>query len=82
MVTKQIVKGYLTEDGELKVELPANWQPGEVDILMPVSDEAVEERFVFKGLTAGEILQSGLVGSGADWDIGDSEEYVQEQRRK
>lgn len=30
----------------------------------------------------GDILASGLVGSGADWNVGDSETWVQEQRRK
>jgi hypothetical protein len=48
----------------------------------PWTEEELRESLNFKGLTMGEILASGVVGSGADWDIGDSEEWVQEQRRK
>jgi hypothetical protein len=81
------IKGILTPEGEIKVDLPENWQPGEVEILIPQleaewTDEQLKEMFEFKGQTLGEILDSGLVGAGADWDIGDSAEWVDEQRRK
>jgi hypothetical protein len=81
------IKGILTETGEIKVDLPENWQPGEVEVLIPTevsewTDEELKQMLEFKGQTLGEILDSGLVGAGADWDIGDSAEWVEEQRRK
>ncbi|MDQ7026752.1 MAG: hypothetical protein Q9P01_10985 [Anaerolineae bacterium] len=81
------LKGILTKEGEIKVDLPDNWQPGEIEILLPANemeriDEGLDIALEFQGQTLGEILDSGLVGSGADWEIGDSAEWVAEQRRK
>ncbi len=85
------LKGYITETGEIKVDLPKNHPVGEVNLTIeaPREDEKTEQEtdsdddvLQFKGQTLGEILESGLVGAWSDWDIGDSEEWVQEQRRK
>ena len=91
-MTTMIIKGRLTDDGRIEAELPEGWQPGEVSIEIAVDtdtvwtdDELAELAQYMKfeeGKTLGEILDSGLVGSGADWDIGDSAEWVEEQRRK
>ena len=96
MVTKQIVKGYLTEDGELKVELPANWQPGEVEIAVSVEEEItqtdwdqqpwtpeeLDEMLTPHPSTLGEILKDGLIGGWEDRGITDSVAFIEEQRRK
>ncbi len=83
MATNTItVKGYI-KDGQLQVDLPETLPDGEVEVTIAISEQNQEgQPSEFKGLTLGEILESGLVGSGADWDIGDSEEWVREQRRK
>jgi hypothetical protein len=80
------IKGILTAEGEIKVELPENWQPGEVELVIPTeetvwTDEELKEMLNFKGLTLGEI-PADLIGAGADWDISDSAEWVEEQRCK
>jgi hypothetical protein len=116
MVTVR-VKGYLREDGKIEVELPDNWQPGEIEFEVEVApaevkDETIvfqpvpadqlktggwedldmsddpdwpeispDEMLSFEGLTNGELLESGLVGTGATWDIGDSAEWVEQRRQ-
>ncbi len=67
------VKVDVTEDREVTIKLPEDFPVGEAEITIEAETEAVG--------TLGSILASGLVGSGADWDIGDSEQYIQEQRR-
>jgi hypothetical protein len=86
-----IIKGRLTDDGRIEAELPEGWQPGEVSIEIAVdadtvwTEEELEELAQYMkfegGKTLGEI-PSELIGAGADWDIGDSAEWVEEQRRK
>jgi len=46
MATVLHVKGYITEDGQLKVELPPGLQPGEVEvtIAVPEAETPWEER--------------------------------------
>ena len=73
MVTLR-VKVDVTENREVTIKLPDDFPVGEAEIIIATE---VEEAG-----TLGSILASGLVGSGADWDIGDSEEWIQEQRRK
>lgn len=78
MISTQTIKGYLTADGQIKVELPENFLEGEIELTIQVSEDS------FQGKTLGEILVSGLVGAGANWDIGDidSVEWVEQQREK
>jgi hypothetical protein len=83
------IKGILTPEGEIKVDLPENWQPGEVEVLIPSNEtvwtneewEEILQNMKFEGKPIGEIPPE-LIGAGADWDIGDSAEWVEEQRRK
>ena len=95
MAMRQTVHGYLNDKGEIEIDLPENWQPGEIQVLVPVKDdtpesdwenqpwteEELKEMLTFRPSTMGEILKSGLVGSGADLEIEDSAEYVEKLRR-
>lgn len=74
----QTIKGYLTADGQIKVDLPDNFMEGEIELTILVSEAS------FEGKTLGEILDSGLVGTGVDWDFGDidSVEWIEQQRAK
>ena len=94
-MTTITLKGRITADGKLAVDLPENLPNDDFELVIqvsrqtpplpddaPLTPEELEAMLHFQGKSLGEILDSGLVGSGADWDIGDSEEWVQEQRRK
>ena len=87
------IKGYITETGEIRVELPDNWQPGEIEIVIPVAaenhethataDETIadvefEEPLQFQGKPLGEIVTGGWEHLG----IEDPVEWVEEMRRK
>jgi hypothetical protein len=80
-----IIDDKLTEDGKIEIELPKGWQSGNIRVEIPIesawTDEEIEEMLKFEGKPLGEI-PSDLIGAGADWDIGDSAEWVAEQRRK
>ena len=79
------IKGILTQDGKIEVELPDGWQPGEVNVEINIepawSNEEVNEILNFEGKSLGDIDPS-LLGAGADWEIGDSAEWVEKQREK
>jgi hypothetical protein len=40
MATVLHVKGYITEDGQLKVDLPQGLKPGEVEVTITIPEEA------------------------------------------
>jgi hypothetical protein len=82
------IKGILTAEGEIKVDLPENWQPGEIEILIP-SNETVwtdeelaelEELMKPEPVPASEIVMAEEIGSWSD--IEDSVAFVEELRRK
>ena len=79
------IKGILTEDGKIEIDLPDGWQPGEVSIEINIkptfTDAELDELMQFHPGALGEI-DAALLGAGADWDIGDSAEWVEEQRSK
>lgn len=91
-----IIDARLTKEGKIEIELPKGWQEGNIRVEItlekeqqdipweeqPWTNEELDAALQFKGQTLGEILESGLIGTGADWDIGDSAEWVAEQRRK
>lgn len=88
MITYVTIKGVV-QDGKLEVELPPNVVNGEATVMVAIpaprdalTDEEWGEALDFQGRSLGEILTSDLVGTGADWDIGDSADWVNEQRRK
>lgn len=71
-----IIKGVITDDGRLQVEIPPDLPPG------PVEVEIRPEVPKVKGVTLGELLESGLVGLWKDRDdITDSVEFARSLRR-
>ena len=79
------IKGHI-KDGKLDAELPDNVVDGEAELLIPVAAAEVpsDTPIHFKGLTIGEMLAVGLIGTGTDdlKQIGDSAEWVDTMRRK
>lgn len=72
-----IVKGVITDDGQLKVEIPDDLPPGPVEVEIRTKATKVE------GVTLGELLESGLVGLWKDRDdITDSVEFARELRKR
>jgi hypothetical protein len=70
-----ILQGFVTAEGELKLVLPPNFPPGEVEV--EIRQTTVE------GVLLSEILNSGLVGAWSDRDdITDSVEYARNLRRR
>ncbi|RMF81308.1 MAG: hypothetical protein D6737_05435 [Chloroflexi bacterium] len=74
------LKGRITDDGRLEVELPAGLPPGDVDVVLQMIDDMNENDnlFVFEGKPLGELETGGW----EDLDIEDSTKWVDEQRRK
>lgn len=74
MVTVR-VEGYMTPEGEIKFDLPDELPEGNFELVVNVSR---------RGKTLGEILDSGLVGQGAEaWaDEPDTIEWLDQQRRE
>jgi hypothetical protein len=81
-----IVKGILTEDGKIIVDLPETWQAGEVEVKIPVETQATyTEEELAKLLksepqSGTEIAEADEIGSWSD--IEDSVEFVEKMRRK
>ena len=72
------VKGHITPEGHIDVELPDNFIAGEIDLTIPVSSPTTLSN------TLGDILQSGLFGVGAKAipeDV-DSKTWVDQGRGK
>lgn len=70
-----IVRGTITPDGKLELELPAELQPGQVEV--EIRQQEVE------GVQLKDLLESDLVGLWADRDdISDSVEYARSLRRR
>lgn len=84
------LKGYITEDGKLEVELPEDHPVGEVNIIIESektetewTDEEIAELMRHgEPQTGAEIAKSPEVGSWAHKGIEDSVEWINEQRRK
>ena len=80
------LKGILTENGEIKVDLPDNWQPGEVEVVITASESTwtdeewaeIEELLKPEPRPASEIETGGW----EDMGIEDSVAFVEEMRRK
>lgn len=70
------IQGKL-KDGKLEIEIPDDLREGEYSVLVEVNQPVDTD-----SKTVESLLSSGLVGAGSDWDIGDSEQWVQEKRRK
>ena len=82
------LKGILTETGEIKVDLPENWQPGEIEVLIPTEEmewteeelAELEELMKPEPVPASQIVTAEEIGSWSD--IEDSVAFVEELRRK
>ena len=88
------LKVTIPESREVKIELPDTFPIGEAEITVeaarteeeipwedrPWTQEELDEALHFTPSTMGEILESGLVGSGADLEIEDSATYVEHLR--
>lgn len=88
---KAYIKGILTEDGKIIVDLPEGWQAGEIEIGIMVeqatfTDEELAELMKSDPKpaneieTGAEIAQADEIGSWAG--IEDSVAFVEEMRRR
>ncbi|NWG18341.1 MAG: hypothetical protein HXY41_17085 [Chloroflexi bacterium] len=72
-----ILKGFITDDGQLKVEVPPDLPPGPVEVEIRAKTADVQ------GVTVGALLESGLVGLWKDReDITDTVEFARELRKR
>jgi len=87
------LKDYITESGELKVELPEDHPVGEVEVIIeeqaetawedqPWTDDEIKEMMRSNPKTGAEIAESDAIGGWEHMGITDSVEWVAEQRRK
>jgi hypothetical protein len=86
MVTVYHLTGYITETGELRIDLPKDHPIGAVKVTIesaaeeasPLTPEEIKEFLTFKPVPAHELVFGGW----EDLDIGDSAAWVEELRRK
>jgi hypothetical protein len=82
------LNGHITEEGELKLDLPSGLPAGEarITIEIPVEmakpSEALTRSLQIEPLTGAEIVAAGLTGGWAEEGITDGAAWVEEQRRK
>lgn len=72
------------ESREISVKLPADFPTGKVRIIVEATTKTDDHPspMTFKGLTLGEILQSGDIGSWADLDIEDAQAWADDLRQR
>ncbi len=76
-----IVRSKLNSDGVLHLDLPVGKADADRDVQVTV--EPIEALETLPGITAADLLRSGLVGMWADrTDIGDSREYARRLREQ
>jgi len=82
------LNGQITEDGELKLELPSGLPAGEARITIEIPAEPkwtadeLKRALQTTPMTGAEIVEAGLTGGWEDQGITDSVAWVEEQRRK
>lgn len=83
------LKGQVTSDGQLLVDLPDNVPPGDVEITIEIAqaDESfteaeIAELLTFKPTSGAEVVAAGLTGGWEHKNITDPVAWVEEQRRK
>ncbi len=82
------LEGYITEDGELRVQLPPDIAPGRVQVtLAPVpeadwTDEELAALMQPEPKSGAEIVALGHTGGWEHLDIADGVAWEEEQRRK
>jgi hypothetical protein len=87
------IDGHVTDDGQLKFDLPADLPPGDVKITIEAvapevdpseqfTDKEIAELSAIQPGTMGDIINDGLLGIWADKGINDSVEFVDDLRRQ
>lgn len=96
MATIIHLKGHITKDGKLQVELPPDIQPGDVDVIIqplavaddvpweerPWTEAEIDEMMTRSPKTGAEIAASDVVGAWEHYGITDSVEWVEAVRKK
>lgn len=92
MVTVLKLKGYITEDGEIKVyDMPADHPVGEVAVVVetvpqeePWTEAELQELLQFKATSkpGSEIAKNEAIGAWADMSITDGGEFIAELRQQ
>lgn len=80
----------ITQDGELRVQLPDDLPPGKVKLAIEYQSEMSEwddesilhDLLTVEPLTGTEIIAAGYAGGWQDLEIVDSEKWVAEQRER
>jgi hypothetical protein len=88
MVTIHL-KGQITKDGQLLIDIPNDLPPGDVDVTLEIpnldeqfTEEEIRELLTFTPTSGAEVVAAGLVGGWEDKGITDPVEWVEAQRRK
>ena len=82
------LKGRITENGELDLELPSGLPPGEARITIEIPMEPswmpdeLDQALKVIPLTGAEIVRGGFTGEWSDQGISDGEDWVREQRQR
>ncbi len=83
------LKGQVTSDGQLLVELPEKLPPGDVDITIEIPNadeqftpEEIKELLTFTPTSGADVVAAGLVGGWEDKGITDPVTWVEEERYK
>lgn len=80
------LNGLITEQGELKLDLPTGLPAGEARITIEIpteakwSPEALDRALTTVPMTGAEIVKAGLLGGWEDAGITDGASWVDEQR--
>lgn len=83
------LKGQVTPEGQLLVELPEKLPPGDVDVTINIPDadeqftpDEIQDLLTFTPTSGADVVAAGLVGGWEDKNITDPVAWVEEQRRK
>ncbi|MBI1281923.1 MAG: hypothetical protein GC179_27610 [Anaerolineaceae bacterium] len=83
------LKGQVTSDGQLVVDLPKTVPVGDVEVTIEIPNadeqftpEEIQELLTFKPASGADVVAEGLVGGWEDKGITDPLAWVEEQRRK
>jgi hypothetical protein len=82
------LNGLITDQGELKLDLPSGLPAGEARITIEIPTEAqwtikdLDRALTIVPMTGTEIVKAGLVGGWEEAGIADGASWVDEQRSK
>jgi hypothetical protein len=85
------LRGYITEEGRLEIELPAQIRPGAVEVtIQPVQDmpsiwteDEIETLLAPQSLKSGAEIADWLMDTETGWeDVEDGAAWVESRRRK